>query len=91
MAPSASRENGGVQPKIATASDYYQVEDDKAADIGSSGMRLPRRAADGPSRAIWMTYTELQVTTHFSFLRGASSAESFRAKRRARHPCPGCR
>src|SRR5215217_2251509 len=28
-----------------------------------------------PSRAVRMSYAELQVTTHFSFLRGASSAE----------------
>ena len=33
-----------------------------------------------PSRAIRMTYAELQVTTHFSFLRGASSAEELFAQ-----------
>jgi error-prone DNA polymerase len=33
-----------------------------------------------PSWAVRMTYAELQVTTHFSFLRGASSAEELFAQ-----------
>src|SRR5215216_5965872 len=33
-----------------------------------------------PARALRMTYAELQVTTHFSFLRGASSAEELFAQ-----------
>src|SRR5215216_3087466 len=32
------------------------------------------------ARALRMTYAELQVTTHFSFLRGASSAEELFAQ-----------
>src|ERR671912_1190598 len=33
-----------------------------------------------PARALRMSYAELQVTTHFSFLRGASSAEELFAQ-----------
>ena len=54
--------------------DYYRVESEQ----GRALLALPRRA-DRRGRALvdaWvlrMTYAELQVTTHFSFLRGASS------------------
>ena len=34
-----------------------------------------RRSGLAPARAVRMTYVELQVTSHFSFLRGVSSAE----------------
>src|SRR5689334_10289576 len=39
-----------------------------------------RRSQLAPARAVWVsataaTYVELQVATHFSFLRGVSSAE----------------
>ena len=43
--------------------------------LGFPGRPGGRRRAVVPARALRMSYAELQVTTHFSFLRGASSAE----------------
>ena len=68
--------------------DYYRVE----TRAGRALLALPR-CADRRGRTLvdaWvlrMTYAELQVTTHFSFLRGASSPrETVRAGEAPRHP-----
>ena len=60
--------------------DYFQVEDEEGAPLLDVSPRRRRRRAHRrpqlvPARAVRMTYVELQVATHFSFLRGVSSAE----------------
>ncbi len=62
--------------------DYFRVEDDAGERLLalSRGRRRGRRhrlASLVPARDLWMRprYAELQVTSHFSFLRGASDAE----------------
>ena len=59
--------------------DYFQVEDEAGARFwlfraGDGEERRHRRRRLAHSRAVRMTYIELQAATHFSFLRGVSSA-----------------
>ncbi len=60
--------------------DYFQVEDEDGARFwlfrqGDGEDRRHRRPQLAHARGVRMTYVELQVATHFSFLRGVSSAE----------------
>ena len=104
--PSASLANGGgTTARAAAVRDYFGVEDELRRTL----LAVPQRRRRGPGhrrsalvhpRRVRMTaprgtdYAELQVTTHFSFLRGASSVEELFAAgrpardRRARHHRP---
>ena len=68
--------------EIAAVRDYFQLEDDAGERFWVFRRGDGEHAATGdltlvPARAVRMTarYVELQATSHFSFLRGASSCE----------------
>ena len=88
-APSASMANGGgTTAERDAVRDYFQVEDGRRRPLlalpqGRRRGSRHRRPQLAPARPVRMTYVELQVATHFSFLRGVSSARS--CSRR-----PGC-
>ena len=73
--------NGGATTtERAAVRDYFQVEDKEGARFwlfrrGDGEDRRDRRPQLAPARGVRMTYVELQVASHFSFLRGVSSAE----------------
>src|SRR3546814_11595434 len=54
----------------------------RALSSGRCGGRPDRRPQLVGSRRVRMTYVELQIATHFSFLRGVSSAEELFAAAR---------
>ena len=79
--PSACSESGGAPTMSARHARLLPPRSRRRLPL----LGLPRRAcrrrrAMVPARALRMTYAELQVTTHFSFLRGASSAEELFAQ-----------